>query len=81
MDYNATTPLAPEVIRATYEAMRDAWGNPSSSYVAGEATFAETVILRSLKTSFKIFQLQTALQIYSQQIKSILISKWKSSFS
>ncbi|XP_051929046.1 selenocysteine lyase [Hippocampus zosterae] len=35
MDYNATTPLAPEVIRATYDAMRDAWGNPSSSYVAG----------------------------------------------
>ncbi|XP_077390222.1 selenocysteine lyase [Festucalex cinctus] len=35
MDYNATTPVAPEVIQATYEAMRDAWGNPSSSYVAG----------------------------------------------
>uniref|UniRef100_A0A3Q2Y2C7 Selenocysteine lyase n=1 Tax=Hippocampus comes TaxID=109280 RepID=A0A3Q2Y2C7_HIPCM len=35
MDYNATTPVAPEVIRATYDAMRDAWGNPSSSYVAG----------------------------------------------
>ncbi|XP_077439990.1 selenocysteine lyase [Vanacampus margaritifer] len=35
MDYNATTPLAPEVIQATYEAMWDAWGNPSSSYVAG----------------------------------------------
>uniref|UniRef100_A0A3Q2YEA6 Selenocysteine lyase n=1 Tax=Hippocampus comes TaxID=109280 RepID=A0A3Q2YEA6_HIPCM len=28
MDYNATTPVAPEVIRATYDAMRDAWGNP-----------------------------------------------------
>ncbi|XP_068810633.1 selenocysteine lyase isoform X2 [Struthio camelus] len=35
MDYNATTPLALEVIEAVSEAMRDAWGNPSSSYIAG----------------------------------------------
>lgn len=34
MDYNATTPLAPEVIKAISEALH-AWGNPSSSYTAG----------------------------------------------
>lgn len=37
MDYNATTPLDPEVIRAVTEAMRDAWGNPSSPYPAGNS--------------------------------------------
>lgn len=35
MDYNATTPLEPEVIQAITEALQDAWGNPSSSYIAG----------------------------------------------
>ncbi|XP_061680982.1 selenocysteine lyase [Syngnathoides biaculeatus] len=45
MDYNATTPVAPEVIQATYEALRDAWGNPSSSYVEG--TKAKALITRS----------------------------------
>lgn len=35
MDYNATTPLAPEVIETVKEAMYEAWGNPSSSYEAG----------------------------------------------
>nr|XP_056705647.1 selenocysteine lyase [Euleptes europaea]XP_056705648.1 selenocysteine lyase [Euleptes europaea] len=36
MDYNATTPLAPEVIQTVSEAMQEAWGNPSSSYAAGQ---------------------------------------------
>lgn len=35
MDYNATTPLEPEVIQAMTEAMWEAWGNPSSPYPAG----------------------------------------------
>uniref|UniRef100_A0A8C2UUK4 Selenocysteine lyase n=1 Tax=Chinchilla lanigera TaxID=34839 RepID=A0A8C2UUK4_CHILA len=35
MDYNATTPLEPEVIRVMTEAMQEAWGNPSSPYPAG----------------------------------------------
>ncbi|KAJ7993405.1 hypothetical protein DPEC_G00272100 [Dallia pectoralis] len=35
MDYNATTPLEPEVIQAITEALHEAWGNPSSSYTAG----------------------------------------------
>ncbi|KAJ1090396.1 hypothetical protein NDU88_003529 [Pleurodeles waltl] len=36
MDYNATTPLEPKVIQAVTEAMKEAWGNPSSSYAAGQ---------------------------------------------
>ena len=35
LDYNATTPLAPEVLEAITSTLRDAWGNPSSSYHAG----------------------------------------------
>lgn len=35
MDYNATTPLEPEVIQVMTEAMREAWGNPSSPYPTG----------------------------------------------
>lgn len=35
MDCNATTPLEPEVIQAISEALQDAWGNPSSNYIAG----------------------------------------------
>uniref|UniRef100_A0A672IUZ6 Selenocysteine lyase n=1 Tax=Salarias fasciatus TaxID=181472 RepID=A0A672IUZ6_SALFA len=35
MDYNATTPLEPEVIEAISEALQEAWGNPSSNYLAG----------------------------------------------
>lgn len=37
MDYNATTPLEPEVIQAMTEAMWEAWGNPSSPYSAGNS--------------------------------------------
>ena len=36
LDYNATTPLASEVLEAITTALRDAWGNPSSSYHAGK---------------------------------------------
>lgn len=36
MDYNATTSLEPDVIESITEALRDAWGNPSSNYIAGE---------------------------------------------
>ncbi|XP_046938687.1 selenocysteine lyase isoform X1 [Lynx rufus] len=36
MDHNATTPLEPEVIQVMTEAMREAWGNPSSPYPTGK---------------------------------------------
>lgn len=35
LDNNATTPLAPEVAQAVWDAMCQAWGNPSSSHPTG----------------------------------------------
>ncbi|KAM9316461.1 selenocysteine lyase [Gastrophryne carolinensis] len=35
LDYNATTPPSAEVVEVVTEALREAWGNPSSSYSAG----------------------------------------------
>ncbi|XP_075057820.1 selenocysteine lyase-like isoform X2 [Mixophyes fleayi] len=35
LDYNATTPPSAEVVEVVAEALREAWGNPSSSYNAG----------------------------------------------
>jgi cysteine desulfurase len=35
LDYNATTPVAPEVAEAMLPALRDLWGNPSSAHVYG----------------------------------------------
>src|SRR6185503_6906372 len=42
LDYNATTPVAPEVIEATERALREAWGNPSSGDAFGRK--AKTVL-------------------------------------
>lgn len=42
LDYNATTPLAPEVIQAVEQSMQEAWGNPSSAHEEGAR--ARTVI-------------------------------------
>ncbi|MCS1407629.1 MAG: Cysteine desulfurase NifS [Verrucomicrobia subdivision 3 bacterium] len=36
-DYNATTPVAPEVFDAMVPYLRDRWGNPSSMYAFGHA--------------------------------------------
>lgn len=35
LDYNATTPVAPEVIDEMLPALRDLWGNPSSDHAYG----------------------------------------------
>ncbi|XP_060723056.1 selenocysteine lyase [Tachysurus vachellii] len=35
MDYNATTPVDPEVVSVVTEALNEAWGNPSSMYLPG----------------------------------------------
>ncbi|XP_016349180.1 selenocysteine lyase-like [Sinocyclocheilus anshuiensis] len=35
MDYNATTPVDPEVVKVITDALTDAWGNPSSNYLPG----------------------------------------------
>ncbi|XP_067140615.1 selenocysteine lyase-like [Centruroides vittatus] len=36
LDYNATTPVAPEVVEAIADTLKNAWGNPSSKYDAGK---------------------------------------------
>ncbi|XP_032810973.1 selenocysteine lyase isoform X2 [Petromyzon marinus] len=45
MDYNATTPLAPEVVEDISRALTEAWGNPSSSYGPGQK--AKALICRA----------------------------------
>lgn len=35
LDYNATTPLDNTVLQSIHDALRDAWGNPSSSHPLG----------------------------------------------
>jgi len=35
LDYNATTPILPEVLDAMLPYLREEWGNPSSSYRFG----------------------------------------------
>jgi cysteine desulfurase len=37
LDYNATTPVAPEVLDVLLPALRDDWGNPSSAHSYGES--------------------------------------------
>lgn len=36
LDYNATTPVAPEVIEAMVPALSELWGNPSSAHAYGQ---------------------------------------------
>ncbi|KAK3581348.1 hypothetical protein CHS0354_016192 [Potamilus streckersoni] len=45
LDYNATTPLEPEVLDAIHHALAEAWGNPSSSYEEGQK--AKTIIAQA----------------------------------
>jgi cysteine desulfurase len=40
LDHNATTPLLSEVVDAMVDALRNAWGNPSSTHAAGKAARA-----------------------------------------
>ena len=40
LDYNATTPIAPEVLDAMLPVLRDGFGNPSSSHAYGNAARA-----------------------------------------
>jgi cysteine desulfurase len=41
LDYNATTPVAPEVLEVMVPLLRDGYGNPSSGYSLGRAASAE----------------------------------------
>jgi cysteine desulfurase len=40
LDHNATTPVRPEVVEAMAAALRDRWGNPSSTHAEGAAARA-----------------------------------------
>jgi len=54
MDYNATTPLDPAVVQAVSEALGEAWGNPSSTYIAGEHLDTTMNITHSPETNHHI---------------------------
>jgi len=41
LDYNATTPAAPEVLETMDRVLREAWGNPSSNHVFGRRAHRE----------------------------------------
>lgn len=47
LDNNATTPLAPAVLAAMHDCLRDCWGNPSSKHHAGAAAKERLVKARS----------------------------------
>jgi cysteine desulfurase len=47
LDYNATTPVLPEVFRAMEPYFSERWGNPSSSYRFGSALKQELEVARS----------------------------------
>ena len=40
LDYNATTPIAPEVVEEMLPYLKEHFGNPSSSHPAGQAAKA-----------------------------------------
>ena len=46
LDYNATTPVAPEVADAIMPFLREQFGNPSSSHVYGQRAMAAIVEAR-----------------------------------
>jgi len=41
LDYNATTPLAPEVVECMRDALSESWANPSSPYPNGQKAKAQ----------------------------------------
>jgi cysteine desulfurase len=47
LDYNATTPIAPEVVEAMLPYLREHFGNPSSSHVYGAAAHEAVDLARS----------------------------------
>lgn len=47
LDYNATTPLEPEVLESINAALKDAWGNPSSAHDAGTTIDVNNIVVLS----------------------------------
>lgn len=48
LDCNATTPLETSVLTAIHDALRDGWGNPSSTYSAGKRA---ALVIKQARTS------------------------------
>ena len=46
LDYNATTPIAPEVLEAMLPVLREDWGNPSAAHAYGAAAHARVEAAR-----------------------------------
>jgi cysteine desulfurase len=46
LDHNATTPVLPEVREVMLEAMKEFWGNPSSTHLMGRKAFAKLEMAR-----------------------------------
>ena len=58
MDYNATTPLDRDVLTAIHNALKSAWGNPSSSHQAGNSlVYMRCLYAINLQDSFVCIQL------------------------
>jgi cysteine desulfurase len=51
LDHNATTPVAPEVVEAMATALRNSFGNPSSSYSLGQAAAEQVAAARDAVAS------------------------------
>lgn len=62
-DYNATTPLAPEVAQAMRPFLEEAFGNPSSQHWAGER--AHTAIDRARQQVAALLHCQTAEVVFT----------------
>jgi len=45
MDYNATTPIDREVLATIHRSLKFAWGNPSSTHLAGMISKVAEVII------------------------------------
>lgn len=66
MDYNATTPMEPEVIQVITEALHEAWGNPSSNYIAGVTYLSFKSNQSKIKCFYEAFLLKTLGNVFQE---------------
>ncbi len=57
LDYNATTPLAPEVFGCICDSLKEAWANPNSCYDAGTICKLLAIVLHLIQ-GFFVFRLR-----------------------
>lgn len=63
LDYNATTPIDPEVAESMWPFIKDHFGNPSSSYALG--TYAKSAITQARKSLAEILGVQDGLVVFT----------------